>query len=41
MSWSWDPRIDPDLLDRVLAELTEQGIVPGDFDVTRFLATAL
>lgn len=37
VSWNWDPRIDPDFLDRVLAELKAQEVIPPDFDVTRFV----
>lgn len=37
--WTSDARLDPAFLNRVLAELTEQEVVPPDFDLSRFVVT--
>lgn len=38
--WTWDTRLDPAFLARVMTELREQDVVPADFDVARVLAAA-
>lgn len=38
--WTSDPRLDPDFLDRVMAEMREQAVVPPGFDLARVLAAA-
>lgn len=37
-SWTWDTRLDPAFLGRVLTELRAQAVVPPGFDVARVLA---
>lgn len=36
--WTWDTTVDPAFLDRVMAELKGQAVVPAGFDVNRVLA---
>jgi ABC-type nitrate/sulfonate/bicarbonate transport system substrate-binding protein len=38
--WTWDTRLDPEFIDRVMAEMRKQAVVPDDFDVERVLAAA-
>lgn len=38
--WTWDTRLDPAFIERVMAEMREQTVVPADFDVERVLAEA-
>ena len=33
--WTWDTRLDPEFIDRVMAEMREQTVVSDDFDVRR------
>jgi hypothetical protein len=38
--WTWDTRLDPAFIDRVMTEMQEQAVVPADFDVRLGLAAA-
>jgi NitT/TauT family transport system substrate-binding protein len=38
--WTWDTRLDPAFLERIVRELRAQAVVPSDFDVTGVVAAA-
>ena len=38
--WTWDTRLDPAFIDRVMTEMREQTVVPADFDIRLVLAAA-
>lgn len=38
--WTWDTRLDPAFIERVMAEMREQAVVPAEFDVERVLTAA-
>lgn len=38
--WTWDTRLDPAFIERVMAEMREQAVVPPRFDVRQVLAAA-